>query len=114
MVQRESVVHLLESRMHRKDACGGKEEAFFIINLFGNWSTQLYINRVQSPTDSMPEPRSREDDVHVHVQRAMQSLMLEDRMGAVNYLRRALVCLTADVNKKTTQCSKGSFRAEWN
>jgi len=58
----------------------------------------------------MPEP-----DVHTHVQRAMQSLMLEDRVGAVNYLRLALVCLTADVNKKSALCSKGgSFRADWN
>lgn len=60
---------------------------------------------------SMPE---RDDDVHTHVQRAMQSLMLEDRVGAVGYLRRALVCLTSGVNKKGTLCSKGSFRADWN
>ena len=73
-----------------------------------------YINWFSSPADSMPEPRSRDDDVHVHVQRAMQSLMLEDRVGAVSYLRRALVCLTTEVNKKSTLCSKGSFRADWN
>jgi hypothetical protein len=57
----------------------------------------------------MPEP----EDVHVHVQRALQSLLLEDHAGATTYLRSALTCLTTANTVKLKKSQYNSFRADW-
>ena len=65
-------------------------------------------------------PESKRDEVHTHVQRALHSLLLEDRQGAAGYLRRALTCLNADIectgNKIKAMGRENSFRswrADW-
>ena len=54
-------------------------------------------------------PEVHQDEVHTHVQRALQSLLLEDKQGAAGYLRRALTCLNNDVGGKV--CRPNSLRS---